>query len=88
MEGINPKGEKYRAWVEHSHRHIQDAGQEEKIVKRGKKNLGRIKLAKIESDRLIKMNHQLNEKGKHKEAAQLNVYLYSAYLRTLPKTWT
>jgi ATP-dependent RNA helicase DDX54/DBP10 len=87
LEGVNPKGDKYRAWVEQSHRHIQDAGQEEKLVKGGKRRFGKLKSPmegrselktpeEIERDRLIKMKHKLHDQGKHKEAAQLNQKIF------------
>lgn len=90
LEGVNPKGEKYQAWVEQSNKHIQEAGQEEKIIKdkRGKKGSGRlnkkqkgvkneIKSAEeIEREKLIKMKHKLNDQKKHKEAAALNKQIY------------
>jgi ATP-dependent RNA helicase DDX54/DBP10 len=90
MEGVTPKGEKYREWVDRSHRHIQEAGQVEKTVKpmsrkeilkakkEGKKNVrSELKTPEqIERDRLIKMKHKLNDQGKHKEAAMLNAKIY------------
>ena len=90
MEGVNPKGDKYRQWVEQSHKHIQDAGQEERIVKtkKGKQGFGKLDKKKsnvkselktpeqIEKDRLIKLKHKLNDQGKHREAAKLNAKIY------------
>jgi ATP-dependent RNA helicase DDX54/DBP10 len=90
MEGVNPKGEKYRAWVDKSHRHIQDAGQVEKAIKpmtrkdilkarkEGRRQVrSELKTPEqIEKDRLIKMKHKLNDQGKHKEAAMLNAKIY------------
>lgn len=81
-------GEKYLEWKQYSKKHIQDVGQEEKIVKTSKKTkYGRVpKLSEVKSelktpeqierDRLIKLKHKLNDQGKHKEAAMLNQKIY------------
>lgn len=85
----NPKGEKYQEWVQQSKKHIQEVGQEEKIIKTKKKKGGFGKVPKssevkselktpeqIERDRLIKLKHKLNDQGRHKEAAMLNSKIY------------
>ena len=68
-------------------KHIQEVGQEEKIVKgnkfKGKKGTkpsnvkSELKTPEqIERDKLIKLKHKLNDQGKHKEAAMLNKKIY------------
>jgi len=85
LTGKNPKGEKYQEWVSNSHRRIQKAGEEEKIVKGknrafvkgGKKAKSEIKTAQqIEKEKLIKLKHKLNDAGKHKEARALNLQIF------------
>ena len=87
MVGVTPKGEKYQDWVAQSKKHIQEVGQEEKIVKgnkfKGKKGTkpsnvkSELKTPEqIERDKLIKLKHKLNDQGKHKEAAMLNKKIY------------
>lgn len=88
LEGVTPHGEKYRQWMEQSHKHIQDAGQDEKQFSTKKPKGGYGKVPKtsvkseiktpeqIERDRLIKLKHKLNDQGKHREAAQLNAKIY------------
>lgn len=87
LTDTTPRGEKYLEWVQQSNMHIQEAGQEEKIMKAKKKGkFGKSKSSnvkselktpeQIERDRLIKLKHKLNDQGKHKEAAMLNQKIY------------
>ncbi|KAH0789724.1 ATP-dependent RNA helicase DDX54 [Histomonas meleagridis] len=86
VTGTSPRGEKYQAWVQENHKHIQQVGQEEKIIKTSKRRRERgpktkvkseLKTAEqIERDRLIKQKHKLHDQGRHKEAAALNAKIY------------
>jgi ATP-dependent RNA helicase DDX54/DBP10 len=64
MEGVNPQGEKYKSWVGQSRKHIQPAGQEEKIVK-GKQGKRMEKKWKVKSE--LKTPEQIERERAAKE---------------------